>query len=139
MEHFLTLAGLTERFLFLIITLMVILGLIVLYLWDITQKEHTILRNYPVIGHIRYLAEKLGVYLRQYFYARDHEEMPFNRHQREWVYHAAIERDTTIGFGSTRNLKEIGSCYFVDAPFPTLETDISETKPITFGPQCKNP
>lgn len=139
MEHFLSIAGLTERFLFLIGVLIVAVGLIVVYIWDVTQKEHTILRNYPIIGHIRYLAEKMGVFLRQYFYARDREEMPFNRHQREWVNHAAIEGDTTSGFGSTRNLKEVGAFYFVDAPFPVLGKDATDTRPITFGPQCKNP
>jgi glutamate synthase domain-containing protein 2 len=139
MEHFLSIAGYTERFVFLLTVLIVFVALLVVYCWDVTQKQHAILRNYPVIGHIRYLAEKLGVYLRQYFYAKDREEMPFNRHQRDWVYHAAIEGDTTAGFGSTRNLREIGAVYFVDAPFPTLESDIAETRPITFGPQCKNP
>jgi len=139
MEHFLALAGLTELFISLLAILIVFIGLVVLYVWDVKQKEHTILRNYPVIGHIRYIAEGLGVYLRQYFYAKDREEMPFNRHQREWVYHAAIEKDTTEGFGSTRNLKEVGAVYFVDAPFPTLGKDATETRAITFGPQCKNP
>src|SRR3989338_4023879 len=89
MEHFLAIIGLTEQIIFLLTFLIVFIGLIVLYVWDITQKKHTILRNYPVIGHVRYLAENLGVYLRQYFYARDREELPFNRHQREWVYRSA--------------------------------------------------
>ena len=139
MEHFLSVMGLTERFLFLIIVLLLVVGAIVLYLWDITQKQNIILRNYPVIGHIRHLAQEVGVYLRQYFYARDREELPFNRAQRDWVYHAASDGDTTVGFGSTRDLHPTGTFFFVDAPFPILGTDAAETRPIIFGPQTIHP
>lgn len=139
MEHFLSLVGFAERFVFLILFLLMLVALAALYIWDKKQKAHTILRNYPIIGHVRYIAEQLGIYLRQYFFARDREEMPFNRHQREWVYRASIKEDTTIGFGSTRDLREVGAFYFVDAPFPLLGTSAMETKPITFGPQSKHP
>ncbi len=76
---------------------------LVVICYDLVQKEHSILRNYPLIGHVRYLAESLGVYLRQYFYSSDREELPFNRAQRSWVYQAAKNVDTNRGFGSTRD------------------------------------
>src|SRR3990167_2108686 len=139
MEHFLAIAGFTERFVFLLIILIAFIGLMVIYIWDVTQKEHTILRNYPVIGHIRYIAEDLGVYLRQYFYARDREELPFNRDQRQWVGHASDNVDTTIGFGSTRDLRVTGTVLFVDAAFPILNQDALKTRPVTFGPETKHP
>lgn len=41
-------------------------------------------RNFPVIGRLRYLLRHLGVFFRQYFYAMDREELPFNRAQRAW-------------------------------------------------------
>ena len=72
-----------------------ILGLVlaaVLGFWfvqDITQKKHTVLRNYPVIGRLRYLLESQGEYFRQYFFMNDREEMPFNRATRAWVYRTA--------------------------------------------------
>src|SRR4029079_7734080 len=59
------------------------------FLQDITQKKHTVLRNYPVIGRLRYLLEKQGEYLRQYLFAGDRDEMPFNRATRGWVYRLA--------------------------------------------------
>ncbi len=113
--------------------------LILIGVWDLIQKKHTILRNYPLIGHLRYIAEDLGVFLRSYFYARDREELPFNRAQRTWVYEAAKDVSTEIGFGSTRDLRPIGSIYFVDAPFPVLGQDAVETREVTIGPFCPNP
>lgn len=115
------------------------LGLILLLFWDLGQKEHSLLRTYPLLGHIRYIAEELGVYLRQFFYARDREELPFNRADRTWVYRAAKNSDTTSGFGSTRDRRPLGTIYFVDAPFPILGQDAVPTRAITIGKFCKKP
>ncbi|OGT44343.1 MAG: glutamate synthase [Gammaproteobacteria bacterium RIFCSPHIGHO2_12_FULL_40_19] len=139
MERLLALVGVTDEYVYHIFILLAVMGVIVTYVWDISQKKNTILRNYPVIGHIRFLAEDLGVYLRQYFYARDREELPFNRDQRVWVDHAAGNVDTTIGFGSTRDLRVTGTVIFVDAAFPILNQDALKTRPVTFGEQTKNP
>jgi glutamate synthase domain-containing protein 2 len=119
------------------ITLLV--AVIVIVLWDLFQTEHSLLRTYPLVGHLRYIAEALGVYFRQFFYARDTEEEPFNRADRTWVYRAAKTADTTIGFGSTRNPRPIGTIYFVASPFPVLYREATETHPITIGPNCKYP
>jgi len=54
-------------------------ALLVLIVHDVTQKKHTVLRNYPVIGRFRFFFENLGEYFRQYFFAGDRDEMPFNR------------------------------------------------------------
>ena len=63
-----------------------ILAVIVMYIVDITQTEHAVRRNFPVVGRFRYLFEDMGEFFRQYFFAQDREEMPFNRAQRSWVY-----------------------------------------------------
>lgn len=112
---------------------------IVLSVWDVLQKNHTILRNYPLIGHLRYIAERLGVFLRSYFYARDREELPFNRAQRTWVYEASKNVSTESAFGSTRDLKPLGTIFFVDAPFPSLGSISVETQEVTIGPFSPNP
>lgn len=106
---------------------------------DILQKEHSILRTFPVIGNFRYFAERLGVYLRAYFYSTDREELPFNRAQRTWVYQTAKNVDSTAAFGTTRDLHALGTMYFVAAPFPLLEKDAAKTRPLTFGPYCQEP
>lgn len=123
----------------LIVGSLSLLGLFVLFIFNICQKESSILRTYPLLGYFRFFAEHLGVYLRRFFYARDREELPFNRAERTWVYEAAKNTDTTIGFGSTRDRKPIGTIYFVDAPFPVLTRKVVEARPVTFGPTCRHP
>lgn len=124
---------------FLIFLSIFFVALIVLYIWDYTQKNHSILRNYPIIGHFRYILEGMGIYLRQYFFANDREELPFNRAERSWVYRASKGLDNTIGFGSTRDLHPVGTTLFVDAPFPVLGVDAVQPRPITIGPYAKFP
>jgi len=104
-----------------------------LYIIDRTQKEHTVRRNYPVIGRFRYFFEHLGEFFRQYFFAMDREEMPFNRAQRTWVYRAAKNIDSTVAFGSTRDLRPEGTVMFVNSPFPPLTDESLPPKPISIG------
>ncbi len=111
----------------------------VLYVVDITQTEHAIRRNYPVIGRFRYFFEHMGTFFRQYFFAMDREEMPFNREQRNYVYRASKDVDTTVAFGSTRDLNPVGTVMFVNCPFPTLEEDAADTSGVTIGPDCATP
>ncbi|MBK5942246.1 FMN-binding glutamate synthase family protein [Halochromatium roseum] len=109
------------------------------YLVDSTQKSQAIRRNYPVIGRFRYLFERLGEFFRQYFFAMDREELPFNRAQRNWVYRAAKDVDNTVAFGSTRNLTVPGQVIFVNCPFPTLGEDAVPPQPLTIGPFARQP
>jgi len=116
-----------------------VLLIAILYLIDITQTQHAIRRNFPVIGRLRYRMEHLGVFFRQYFYAMDREEMPFNRAQRAWVYRAAKNLDNTQPFGSTRDLRPPGALLFANATFPMLETATGPTSPLMIGPDCAQP
>ena len=124
------------------LVLLVVAGIVyvmVLYVIDVTQTRHTIRRNYPVIGRLRYVFENLGVFLRQYFFAMDRDELPFNRAQRSWVYRAAKNIDNTVAFGSTRDLRQPGAIFFVNCPYPILEQDIADSDSIVFGPTAKEP
>ena len=118
---------------------MAILVIAVLYVIDRTQTQHTVRRNYPVIGRFRYWFEHLGEFFRQYFFAMDREEMPFNRAERSWVYRAAKDEDATVAFGSTRDLRPVGSVLFVNCPYPQLEEETSATSDVTIGPYCRQP
>lgn len=69
----------------------------------------------------------------------DREELPFNREQRNYAYRAAKNVDTTVAFGSTRDLRPTGTVMFVNCPFPTLEIDAAETSAVTIGPYRINP
>jgi len=115
------------------------LAVIVMYVVDKTQTKSAIRRNFPVVGRFRYFFENLGEYFRQYFFAQDREEMPFNRAQRSWVYRAAKNLDNTIAFGSTRDLRPVGTAIFVNCPYPVLDTDIAQTSALEIGPYARQP
>jgi len=110
-----------------------------MYFTDILQTSHAIRRNYPVIGRLRYSMERLGEYFRQYFFAHDREELPFNRATRAWVYRTAKGLGGMVGFGSTNDLNEPGSMIFVNASFPMLEEEHSPMPPLIIGAQCDKP
>ena len=112
---------------------------VILFIKDVTQTRNAIRRNFPVIGRFRSLFEHLGEYFRQYFFAMDREELPFNRAERNWVDRAAKGTDSTVAFGSTRDLRPVGTPIFVNCPYPVLERDVAEPRPITLGPHCADP
>jgi glutamate synthase domain-containing protein 2 len=72
---------------------------------DLLQREHTLLRNFPVIGHARYVLEAIGPELRQYLVAGNNEERPFTRDQRRWVYASAKAENNYFGFGTDNDLE----------------------------------
>jgi glutamate synthase domain-containing protein 2 len=72
---------------------------------DLLQREHTLLRNFPVLGHARYLLESVGPELRQYLVAGNNEERPFTRDQRRWVYASAKGDNNYFGFGTDNDLE----------------------------------
>src|SRR5690242_21174352 len=115
------------------IALLVVGPLAFLFIRDITQKKHSVLRNYPVIGRFRYFFEQLGEYFRQYFFAGDRDEMPFNRATRGWVYRLAKNEPGVIGFGSTYDLHQPGALIFVNHPFPVLEEERLPTPSLVLG------
>lgn len=115
------------------------LAALVMYVIDRHQTQHAVRRNFPLIGRFRYAFERLGEFFRQYFFAMDREELPFNRAQRSWVYRAAKNLDNTVAFGSTHNLHRPGAIIFVSALFPPLEQDTRPPQPVTIGPFCRQP
>ncbi|MDH5517388.1 MAG: FMN-binding glutamate synthase family protein [Gammaproteobacteria bacterium] len=115
------------------------LVIIITYFLDIFQSKQAIRRNYPVIGHFRYMFEHIGTFFRQYFFSADREELPFNRAERSWVYRAAKNLSNTVAFGSTRDLKPVGSVFFVNCPFPTLADAAAEPEPVIIGSDCRQP
>jgi len=118
---------------------LMVLAAIIMYIIDKTQKKHTIRRNFPVIGRFRGFFEHLGEFFRQYFFAGDREELPFNRAQRTWVYKAAKNNNNTVAFGSTRNLDRRGAMIFMNCAFPVMEKDTVEADNLLIGPYAKQP
>ena len=74
---------------------------------DATQKRHAILRNYPVVGHLRFQLEKFGPELRQYIVTSNDEERPFSRDQRRWVYASSKRENAYFGFGTDNDVENV--------------------------------
>ena len=68
------------------------------------QRKHSISHNFPIIGHFRYMLEKIGPELRQYLVANNREELPFNRIERSWIYASAKHENNYEGFGTDRDI-----------------------------------
>lgn len=115
------------------------LVVVLMYISDVSQSRDAVRHNYPVVGRFRELFTRLGEFFRQYFFALDREEMPFNRAERDWIYKSAKGKNNTQPFGSTRNLNLVGTPIFVNCAFPRLDEEASDPPPVTFGPYTENP
>ncbi|MFS1439935.1 FMN-binding glutamate synthase family protein [Shewanella sp. 10N.286.48.A6] len=125
--------------LFLAFIALFFIAIIYMYLADKLQTKQAIRHNYPVIGRFRYLFEKQGEFFRQYFFAQDREELPFNRAERSWVYRAAKGINRTIAFASTQSHDKTGSIMFLNAAFPKYDSDEHNDAVITIGTNCTHP
>ena len=81
-----------------------VVGLAGLALHDLVQRKHALLRNYPVVGHLRYVLEEIGPELRQYIVTDNDSERPFSRDQRRWIYASAKQENNYFGFGTDNDL-----------------------------------
>ncbi len=83
----------------------ILLALILIAIRDIfIQRKHTISHNFPIVGHFRYMLEKIGPELRQYLVASNRDELPFNRIERGWIYASAKKENNYEGFGTDRDI-----------------------------------
>lgn len=99
-----------------IITLSVIAGFFTAVgLYDLIQTRHSVLRNFPIIGHMRFLLEDIRPEIRQYFFEDNHEEVPFSREQREVVYSRAKNQSNIEGFGSLVDFNKSGAEWFLQS------------------------
>lgn len=117
---------------FLWVLLAIVVLIVLVAARDVTQKKHAILRNFPVVGHLRYAIEKIGPELRQYVVADNDEERPFSRNQRAFIYSSAKKQNTYFGFGTDNDLDEEGYVLFRHSAFPaqTPEKDEAEQLPM---------
>ena len=100
----------------------IVVFLLLVGIYDVfVQKKHAVIHNYPIIGHMRYLLEKIGPEMRQYWVAHDKEEMPFDRTERSWIYATAKGSNNYQGFGSTELHYGIGYPIIKHSSFPYPE------------------
>ncbi len=115
-----------------------LIPIIIIWVYDLLQKKHTILRNFPVLGHIRYMLEFLRPEIQQYFIANDEEERPFNREIRSIVYQRAKNIRDTVPFGTERDILEIGYTWVLHSLDPKRVSEV-EPRISVGGPDCKKP
>ncbi len=85
---------------------------------DLVQKRHSIIRNFPIVGHFRYWLEALGPELRQYIVTSNDEERPFSRDQRRWIYSSAKRENNYFGFGTDNDIEKPGYILVRHSAFP---------------------
>jgi len=106
--------------------------------YDLVQRRHSVLRNYPVLGHMRYLFESVRPELQQYFIERNFDGRPFDRDVRTVVYERAKGIHGELSFGTERDVYEVGYEYLVHSTAPVPEPD--EPPRVTIGgPDCTRP
>lgn len=96
----------------------------IIYLRDRLQTQHAVLRNFPVLGHLRYLFEHLGPEMRQYLFDADREGRPFSRDDYQNIVLSGKYMKSLISFGSKRNFEEPG-WYLRNALLPVLHEDLA--------------
>ncbi len=117
----------------------IVLGpVIALGLFDFLQVKRSIPRNFPVIGHMRYLLELIRPEIFQYFVESDTAGVPFGRDQRSLVYQRAKKERDTIPFGTKEDVYATGYEWVNHSIMP-LHHDPEEMRIMIGGPDCKQP
>ena len=102
------------------------------------QKEHSILRNFPVLGHIRFILEFFRPEIQQYFIADDESERPYDRETRTIIYERAKNTRDTVPFGTERDILQEGYEWILHSMTPVHADKVTERVTIG-GPDCKKP
>ena len=113
-------------------------ALVLVGISDLQQTHHAILRNYPIIGHLRFLLEFIRPELRQYFIESDNEAVPFSRSQRSLVYARAKGESDKRPFGTQLDVREVGYEWLTHSISPSV-IDSHDFRVSVGGPQCKHP
>ena len=125
------LAGQVISFYFNFLTVACLFLTIVNFFYLRVQSEHSLLRNFGIVAQGRYLLESIGPELRQYLYASDTEERPFNRSERSEIYRKAKNIDSASSFGSLKEF-DITEIKIRHSMYPTSHDDL-ETYSLTYG------
>lgn len=116
----------------------VLLALLLVGIADATQRRHSILRNFPVLGHMRFMLEKIRPEIQQYFIERNWDGKPFNRDQRSLVYSRAKGFKGDKAFGTELDVNAPGYEYFVQSIAPKAAPE-DEHRVRLGGPDCTRP
>jgi glutamate synthase domain-containing protein 2 len=122
--------------------LAIIPGLLVLVgIWDLVQSHHSVLRNYPVIGHLRFLLEDAGPELHQYLVENDTDGRPFDRDTRSLMYRRAKSVPDEKPFGTELDVYREGYTFMMHSivPHPLPDDPVASMRITIGGEQCAHP
>ncbi|MDY7561652.1 FMN-binding glutamate synthase family protein [Pseudomonas sp. 10B1] len=106
---------------------------------DLIQTPHAVRRNYPVLGNIRYLVERIRPEIRQYLLESDSDALPFSRSQRSLVYSRAKNESAEKPFGTLIDVYQTGFEFISHSMRPAPLSDPTAFRVIIGGPQCSQP
>lgn len=106
--------------------------------FDVTQRQHSVLRNYPIVGHLRYLMETIRPEMQQYFIERNTDGRPYDRDVRSLVYQRSKGTEDESPFGTERDVYADGYETFVHSMAPVPQPDEAPRTTIG-GPDCTRP
>jgi glutamate synthase domain-containing protein 2 len=115
-----------------------LIPLTLLGLYDIIQTRHTLLRNYPVVGHVRYLLEMIRPEIQQYFIEKDIDGRPFSRDQRSVIYQRAKGELDSAPFGTQLHLYQTGAEWLEHTLNKSVQLE-NDPRVIIGNHQCKKP
>ncbi len=118
--------------------LVVLVPLILVGINDLIQPSHAILRNYPIIGHMRFILESIRPELRQYMIEDERDPVPFSREHRALVYRRAKNVHDAQPFGTVKDVNAVGYGWVSHSLRPKTVTD-SDFRVVIGGPDCKQP
>jgi len=107
-------------------------------IWDMLQRQHSLLRNYPLLGHMRWLFEGIRPEIRQYLIESDRDEVPFSREQRSIVYQRAKDALDKRPFGTREDVYAPGFSWLNHAMEPR-RVDHTDFRVSIGGPDCQQP
>ena len=113
-------------------------GLAGLAVRDLLQRRHSILRNYPVVGHLRFLLEDIRPEIQQYFIERNWDGRPYDRDIRSIIYERAKGTNEEQPFGTELDVYEPGYEYLVHSTVP-LPAPAQPPRVVVGGPDCSKP
>src|SRR5476651_943321 len=106
---------------------------------DLLQTPHAVRRNYPILGNIRYLLERIRPEIRQYLLESDSDALPFSRAQRSLVYSRAKNESADKPFGTLIDVYQTGFEFISHSMRPAPLSDPASFRVIVGGPQCTQP
>jgi glutamate synthase domain-containing protein 2 len=121
-----------------IIVAVLLAAVVAVGVYDVIQRKHSILRNYPILGHARFMLEKIRPELQQYFIERNYDGRPFDRDTRTSIYERAKAIEDEQAYGTERDVGEPGYEWLLQS-IHSFDPPKDPPRVRLGGPDCSQP